>query len=87
MNTQQYTFSAEDTLHIKDLGDGIVGDGLVHIARDALGLSLAMLKHTSAYLRCGSGGVGLSYFRQRYSYEAKRKQFIQRIQAKLCGRR
>ena len=63
-------------LHIKTFGDGIVGDGLVHIARDALGLSLAMLKHTSAYFRNGAAGERFILISPLLKDLEKRAQFI-----------
>jgi HK97 family phage portal protein len=56
MGHKTFQFAGEDVFHLKDFGDGVVGDGLVHIARDSLGLSLALQRHACAYFRNGAAG-------------------------------
>jgi HK97 family phage portal protein len=85
MSQKQFQFPAEDVLHIKDFGDGVVGDGLVHIARDALGLSLAMLKHTSAYFRNGASGERFFIMSPLLKDQEKRKQFVEEYKRHYSG--
>jgi HK97 family phage portal protein len=51
MNDKGWVIQPEDIFHIKDFGDGVVGDSLVRIARDALGGSLALARYTETFFR------------------------------------
>ena len=73
---KNYTLPAEDIFHLKDFGDCLVGDGLVHIARDSLGLSLAMMRHSAAYFRNGAAGEKNVILSPILKDLEKRKQFI-----------
>jgi len=50
MDNQPYSFPARDVLHIKGLGfDGITGYSIITIARNAIGLGLALQKYRTKF--------------------------------------
>ena len=51
LNDKAYVIQAEDIFHLKDFGDGVVGDSLVRVARNSLGGSLALAQYTETFFR------------------------------------
>jgi len=57
INGTIYGLPAEDVFHWRDFGgDGLVGDELIQIARDALGLSLALQQYAATYFKNNCAG-------------------------------
>ena len=80
-----FQFAAEDVFHIKDLGDGLFGDGLVSVAKDALGLSVSMLRHSCAYFRNGANGGKDIILGPQYKDREKREEFIEEYRKNNAG--
>jgi HK97 family phage portal protein len=76
---------AADVFHIKDFGDAVVGDGLLHIAKDSLSLSLALMRHSAAYFRNDASGEKFVILPPILKDIEKRKQFIEEYKRNYAG--